>query len=145
MKKDNLQRIRPFEGLSLTAKDMQDEQSYHRQNLYRHILHLHGHGIVQGLTVELQQRKGGYVAIIQSGFGITRGGQGVLLTENKAVHLDVPTKDGSYMLWLFREAQDEKDMRPCLISADLQSARINESCAPRLHLEGDEHVDAVAL
>ena len=48
-----LRRLRPFEGLCLTAQDFADEQGYHRKNLARHNSYLHGHGIVQGLKVEL--------------------------------------------------------------------------------------------
>ena len=44
-----LQRLNPFEGLCLTAEDLSDEQSYHRQSLQIHRLRLHGYGIVQGL------------------------------------------------------------------------------------------------
>ena len=67
-----LSRLHPFEGLCLTAQDMVDEQSYHRQSLHRHNLFLHGHGIVQGLQVELNQKRKKYSAVIQAGFGITR-------------------------------------------------------------------------
>ena len=87
--KSNLQRIRPFEGLCLTVQDLLDEQNYHRQNLSRSHLRLHGYGIVQGLTVELQQRKGEYVAVINSGL-ITRSGQVVSMDEPVVVRLELP-------------------------------------------------------
>ena len=80
MSSDNLSRLRPFEGLCMTANDFVAEQNYHRQNLYRHAVQLHGYGIVQGLSVKLQQRKGGYIATIDGGYGITRRGQGVHLS-----------------------------------------------------------------
>ena len=66
-----LRRLKPFEGLCLTAMDVLAEQTYHRRNLQRHNLYLHGHGIVQGLQVELQQKKKKYNAIIQAGFGLS--------------------------------------------------------------------------
>jgi hypothetical protein len=141
-----LRRLKPFEGLCLTAMDMMAEQTYHRRNLQRHSLYLHGHGIVQGLQVELQQKKKKYNAIIQSGFGITRMGQGVLLADPVAVPLEVPRKDGEYMLWVFHvEQADEEDTRPVFDTAELKPARVVESVAPRLHPLDEPQADAVAL
>ncbi|MCB9776972.1 MAG: hypothetical protein H6742_00235 [Alphaproteobacteria bacterium] len=143
---ENLLRLHPFEGLCLTSHDLQDEQLYHRRSLQRHNLYLHGHGIVQGLQVELEQRKKTYVALIQGGFGITRTGQQVLLPEAVAVPLEVPKKDGEYMLWLFHvEGPDERDLRPVFDTAETKAARIRESVAPRLHPIDDDQADAVAL
>ncbi len=147
MKQDPvLRRLNPFEGLALTASDLRDEQTYHRRNLQRHNLYLHGHGIVQGLQVELKPRKDRYVAIIQGGFGITRIGQGVHLPEPVAVPLEVPRKDGEYMLWLFHvESPDEGDMRPVFDTSETREARTQERCAPRLHPVDEDQPDAVAL
>ena len=141
-----LRRLKPFEGLCLTAMDVMAEQTYHRRNLQRHNLYLHGHGIVQGLQVELQQKKKKYDAIIQAGFGITRIAQGVLLSEPVAVPLEVPKKDGEYMLWLFHvEGPDEGDMRSVFDTSDTRPSRTRESCAPRLHAADENQPDAVAL
>ena len=141
-----LRRLKPFEGLCLTAMDVLAEQTYHRRNLQRHNLYLHGHGIVQGLQVELQQKKKKYNAIIQAGFGITRMGQGVLLAEPVAVPLEVPKKDGEYMLWLFHvEQADEDEPRPVFDTAEMKPARVVESVAPRLHPLDEPQADAVAL
>ncbi|MEL6343191.1 MAG: hypothetical protein AAFV53_08640 [Myxococcota bacterium] len=143
---NNLRRLNPFEGLCLTAKDLEDEQQYHRDNLHRHNLFLHGHGIVQGLQVELQQKGKRYVAIIQAGFGITRIGQQVRLEEAVGVQLEVPKKDGEYMLWLFHVEQlDEEHARPIFDSHERREARVLESCAPRLHAIDEDQPDAVAL
>ncbi len=145
-KEEYLRRISPFEGLCLTATDLLDEQTYNRKSLARHNLYLHGHGIVQGLQVELQQRKKQYVAIIQAGFGITRLGQGVQLAEASAVPLEVPKQDGEYMLWLFHvESPDDKAMRPVFDTAEEKSARVREASAPRLHPIEEDQDDAVAL
>ncbi|MBN1336752.1 MAG: hypothetical protein JXB39_12410 [Deltaproteobacteria bacterium] len=141
-----LTRLRPFEGLCLTAQDLQDEQEYHRRALRRHHYFLHGFGIVQGLQVELQQRKEKYVAIIQAGFGITSLGQGVLLSEAAAVPLEVPKQDGEYVLWLFHvESTSDADVRPVFDSTEEQPSRVLEGSAPRLHVLGEEQPDAVAL
>jgi len=143
---ENLRRLRPFEGLCLTSVDLEDEQSYHRQNLHRHNLYLHGHGIVQGLGVELEQKRKRYTAIIKAGFGITKAGQQVFLPEPVSVKLEVPKKDGEYMLWLFHvESSDETNERPVFDTNEKQPARIVENCAPRIHLIDEEHSDAVAL
>lgn len=154
MKEEQLKRLLPFEGLCLTASDLADEQTYNRSNLKRHNLFLHGHGIVQGLQVEIEQKdlKGGttsgsgYVATIQAGFGITRLGQGVQLPEAVAVPLEVPKKDGEYMLWLFHtEAPDEGELRTVFDTNERKPARVRESCAPRLHPIEEDQADAVAL
>ena len=81
MSDQNLTRLRPFEGLCLTADDLLDEQAYHRANNHRHNLFMHGHGIVQGLQVELGQARKKYSAVIEAGFGVTQMGQGVLLSD----------------------------------------------------------------
>jgi len=141
-----LTRLHPFEGLCLTAQDLQDEQEYHRRSLRRHHYYLHGYGIVQGLQVELQQRKEKYVAIIQAGFGITALGQGVFLADAAAVPLEIPKQDGEYVLWLFHvESAAEADMRPVFDTTEERSARVQESSAPRLHVLGEDQPDAVAL
>ncbi|MSQ03296.1 MAG: hypothetical protein EXR71_15625 [Myxococcales bacterium] len=141
-----LSRLRAFEGLCLTAKDVGDEQSYHRRNLQRHVLHMHGHGIVQGLQVEIEQRKDKYVAVIQPGYGVTRIGQGVLLADAVAVPLEVPRQDGEYMLWLFHvEGADESDMRPIFDTGEQSAARTRETCAPRMHALDEDQPDAIAL
>jgi hypothetical protein len=141
-----LSRLRPFEGLCLTAKDLADEQTYHRRNLQRHVLYMHGHGIVQGLQVEIEQRRDKYVAVIQAGYGVTRLGQGVLLPEAVAVPLEVPRQDGEYMLWLFHvEAPDDANMRPLFDTNEKKEARMREFSAPRLHAVEEDCPDAIAL
>lgn len=142
----SLSRLRPFEGLALTARDLLDEQAYHRRNLQRHVLYMHGHGVVQGLQTELEQRRDKYVATIQAGYGITGQGQGVLLPESAAVPLEVPRQDGEYMLWLFHvETADDQSLRPVFDSNETQPSRVAEGCAVRLHPVDEDHADAVAL
>ena len=60
----SLIRLNPFEGLCLTSEDLYAEQLYHRRNLHRHALFMHGYGIVQGLQVELEQKRKKYTAVI---------------------------------------------------------------------------------
>ena len=146
MSEQNLIRMRPFEGLCLTAADLLDEQNYQRNNRQRHNLYMHGHGIVQGLQVSIGQSRKKYSAVIEAGYGITGMGQAVLLAEPAKVPLEVPKKDGEYMLWLFHvEETVDEATRPVFDTAETQPARIMESVAPRLHSIEDEPADAVAL
>lgn len=141
-----LNRLQPFEGLCLTAADLRDEQLYHRRSLMRHALFLHGYGIVQGLQVELEQKKKQYVAIIKAGYAITKEGQGVQLMNDVAVPLEVPKTDGEYMLWLFHTEQPDSDTtRPVYDTAEQRESRVMEGAAPRLHAAEEDHPDAAAL
>jgi len=141
-----LKRVNPFEGLCLTASDLVDEQLYHRRNLQRHAVFMHGFGIVQGLQVELEQKQKQYLAIIKAGYGITQEGQGVQLRHDVAVPLEVPKSDGEYILWLFHvERPDPESGRAVFDTNEQKEARIIESAAPRLHPAEEDHIDAVAL
>jgi hypothetical protein len=138
--------MNPFEGLCLTSHDLADEQKYHRQALHRHALFMHGFGIVQGLQVELEQKKKRYTAIIKAGYGITREGQGVNLQQDVAVPLEVPKSDGEYMLWLFHvEEPDSESLRPVFDTGEKRASRTTETAAPQLLPSDQEHQDAVAL
>ena len=139
-------RLNPFEGLCLTAEDLYAEQLYHRRNLHRHALFLHGYGIVQGLQVELEQTRKKYTAVIKSGYGITREGQGVQLKQDVVVPMEVPKQDGEYILWLFHvERVDPDSDRPVYDTDAGKEARIVEQNAPRLYPASEEHADGVAL
>lgn len=141
-----LKRLNPFEGLCLTAGDLMDEQIYHRRNLQRHALFMHGYGIVMGMQVELEQDKKRYVAIVKSGYGITSQGQGVHLMFDVKVPLEVPKTDGEYMLWVFHiEGPEADSQRPVFDTNEMRESRIKEGCSPRLHPIEEEHPDGVAL
>lgn len=141
-----LLRVKPFEGLCLTAADLLEEQLYHRRALQRHALFMHGYGIVQGLQVELEHKKKKYTAVIKSGFGITRQGQGVHLRQDVIVPLEVPKQDGEFILWLFHvEQPDPESGRPVYDTNERRESRIIEQSAPRLHPADQEHVDGIAL
>jgi len=146
MTTDFLRRLNPYEGLCLTAQDLSDEQYYHRRALQRHALYMHGFGVVQGLQVELEQRRKKYTAVIKAGYGLTRDGQGVHLRQDVIVPLEVPKQDGEYLLWLFHvERPDEEAARPVYDTADLREARIIEDVSPRLLPADEEHPNGVAL
>ncbi len=139
-------RMRPFEGMALTAQDLGEEQLYHRRHLHRHSFYMHGHGVVQGLQVELDQRQGKYVAVIKAGYGLSRLGQGVLLPEAVVVPLEIPRQDGEYMLWLFHvEAPEDGSQRPVFDTNEKKEGRTREFAAARLHPIEEDYDDAVAL
>lgn len=139
-------RLNPFEGLCLTAADLLAEQDYQRNTLARQTLFLAGSGVVQGLTVELEQKRKKYTAIIKAGFGITQHGQGVHLSTDVRAPMTVPKSDGEYNLWLFHvESPVAESARPIFDTKDAVESRIAESSAPRLHPAAEEHPDAVLL
>jgi hypothetical protein len=142
-----LVRLNPYEGLCLTSTDLLEEQLYHRRALQRLALMMHSFGVAQGLQVELEQKKKKFTAVIKSGFGLTREGQGVQLQEDVAVPLPVPSKDGEYILWLFHiEKPDPDSVRPVFDDSQRTcEARIDEAVATRLLPAVEEPVDAVAL
>ena len=141
-----LKRLNPFPGLAITADDLSDEQAYHRDALKRHALSLHGFGIVQGLQVELEQRKKKYTAVVKAGSGIARTGQGVHLHQDVVVPLEVPHQDGEYILWLsHHETTDADSKRPVYDTADERESRIVEGVTPRLLPANDEPAGGVAL
>lgn len=129
-----LVRLNPFEGLCLTAGDLLAEQRYHRESLARHARFLSGHGIVQGLGVEVEQRLDRFEARIRAGFGLTHEGHGVHLPADLTVKLEEQQADGEYLLWLVREEVADPDAhRPVFDVADQShSARVVERVAPRL-------------
>jgi len=141
-----LSRLRPFDGLCLTTSDLADEQLYHRRTLHRHTLFLHGFGVVQGLQVDLEQKKKKYTAIVKAGYGVTREGQGIQLLTDQALPLPVPKTDGEYLLWLFHHEQpDDTSNRPRFDTTDEEASRILETVSSKLLPADEEPEDAVAL
>lgn len=144
---DDLRRLMPFEGLCLTAADLLAEQQYHRANLARHARFLAGHGVVQGLSVELEQRLDRYVARIRAGYGLTAEGLGVHLPSDAVVPLEEQAADGDYLLWLVREERlDPDSVRPVFDTTDgMMSARVIEAVVPRLLPAEEDERRGVAL
>lgn len=144
---ENLVRLHPFEGLALTAADLMAEQRYHRKSLDRHAYHLAGHGVVQGLSVELEQRLDRYEARVRAGYGITAEGQGVHLPGDLTIPLEEQAVEGDYLLWLVRvDRPDPEAMRPVFDTSDrLVSARVIETVVPRLLPAEQEIGNGVAV
>lgn len=144
--REDLVRLNAFEGLCLTAGDLVSEQLYHRQAQRRHARYLSGHGVVQGLAVELNQRVDRYEAVVSAGFGLARSGQGVHLPADTVVPLEMQEVDGDYVLWLLHvEREDPSTARPIYDTADTRPARIVESVEARLLPAEAEPDDGVAV
>lgn len=143
---NELVRLNPFEGLCLTANDLLVEQRYHRANLQRHARFLSGHGVVQGLSVELQQKLDRYEVNVKAGYGLTAAGQGIELEADLTLTLEPQDADGEYMLWLVHmESEDAESMQPVFDTADERAARILERVEARLLPADEERRDGVAL
>jgi hypothetical protein len=144
---DDLVRLHPFEGLCLTANDLLVEQQYHKSNLQRHARFLSGHGVVQGLSVDLVQELDRYMARIRAGYGLTAAGQGVHLPRDYAFPLEEQQADGEYILWLVREEQsDPESLRPVFDTTDrVVAARVVETVIPRLLPAQTDVPNGVAL
>jgi hypothetical protein len=146
MLRDDLVRLQPFEGLCLTASDLLVEQAYHRRSLRRHARYLAGHGVVQGLSVELERRLDRYAATVGAGFGLTRDGQGVHLASDLTVPIEAQEVEGDFTLWLVHvDREDDGATRPVFDTADLRPARVVEAVEPRLVRADEELADGVAV
>lgn len=144
---EDLVRLNPFEGLCLTAEDMLAEQRYHRRSQERHARFLSGHGVVQGLRVDLELKLDRYEARISAGYGLTSQGQGVHLPIDLTFHLEDQASDGDYVLWLVREDRlDPETARPVFDVSDRKvAARVVETVVPRLLPRGTDVAHGVAL
>jgi hypothetical protein len=145
---DDLVRLRPFPGLCLTPADLLVEQRYHQRSLQRHARFLSGHGVVQGLSVDLVQELDRYVARVTAGYGLSSLGQGVYLAQDLVFMLEEQQADGDYLLWLVRdEHPDPEALRPVFDTTDQsQSARIVEVVTPILRpVQAEELPHGVAL
>jgi hypothetical protein len=143
---DELVRLNPFEGLCLTATDLLVEQRYHRANLRRHARFLSGHGVVQGLSVELQQKLDRYEVTVKAGYGLTAQGQGIQLRDDLVLTLEPQEADGEYMLWLVHmESEDPDSNQPVFDTSDVRPSRIVERVESRLLPADEDRRDGVAL
>ena len=98
------------------------------------IFYMHGHGVVQGLRVDLELKLDRYEARISAGYGLTSQGQGVHLPVDLSFHVEDQASDGDYVLWLVREDRlDPETARPVFDVSDRKVAsRVIETLVPRL-------------
>ncbi|MEI7844519.1 MAG: hypothetical protein WCK35_01830 [Chloroflexota bacterium] len=81
-------RIKPYDGMAVTADAWQEAHDEHRQNLRAHNLVFHGSGIVQGLEVIANDPPDQYV-FISPGVAIDPAGNVIVLTETVAYDFGV--------------------------------------------------------
>src|SRR5437588_12500621 len=87
-----MQRLRFFDGQLLTANDLQAEQSYHIEKRRLHNRRLHGVGVVDGLTVSVDDGAG-TVVIVSPGFALDNHGNEILVEDPVRVELGIYTND----------------------------------------------------
>lgn len=81
-------RIKPYDGMAVTAETWQESHEEHRQDLRAHNLVFHGSGIVQGLEVIANDPPDQYV-FISPGVAIDPAGNVIVLSETVAYDFGV--------------------------------------------------------
>jgi len=87
-----MQRLRFFDGQFLSANDLQAEQSYHIEKRRLHNRRLHGVGVVDGLTVSVDDGAG-TVVIVSPGLALDSHGNEILVEDPVRVDLAIYTSD----------------------------------------------------
>lgn len=82
-------RPRFFSGRLLTADDFTEEQAYHREKYRRHVLALHGSGVVDGLRVTIGAD--GATLTIEPGLAIDPAGRELCLDQEIGIAIPVGT------------------------------------------------------
>jgi hypothetical protein len=82
-------RPRFFAGRLLTADDFTEEQSYHREKHRRHVLAMHGSGVVDGLRVTIGAD--GATLTVEPGLAIDPTGRELCIDQRIAVAVPVGT------------------------------------------------------
>jgi hypothetical protein len=83
-----LERPRFFSGQMLTARDFQDEQSYHRGKGQQHHRYLHGVGVVCGLRVRPAGPGRPRTVVVEPGLAVDAWGREIVVPEPVAIDLD---------------------------------------------------------
>jgi hypothetical protein len=78
-----LERPHFFNGKLLTAEDLQREQDYHRNKARLHNRFLHGWGVVQGLSVSLDQGS----VVVSPGLALDCAGNELILPQEERLSL----------------------------------------------------------
>jgi hypothetical protein len=126
-----LRRVNYFEGRLLSAADFVAEQDYHRDRARRHNLHLHGSGVVRGLTVSLSGGATLRPAVdVKPGVGIDPAGNELEL--EAATSVAVPARLGAFVVAI-RYAEWPVDPLPVP-----GTGRETEACQPAFVAEGCE-------
>ena len=130
-------RPRFFSGRVLTADDLTEEQTYHREKHRRHLQSLHGTGIVSGLSVTVNA--GSDTLTIEPGLAIDPLGRELCI--GKTVTASVPAATESPSLVALEYAERLVDPVPTATD-ETEASRIEEGCRVILAPSASE---AVAL
>lgn len=117
-------RPRYFSGRVLTADDLTEEQTYHRDKHRRHLRSLHGTGIVSGLDVTLEP--GGDMLTIEPGLAIDPLGRELCV--GKTVMTSVPAATASPSLIALEYVERLVDPVPAVTDDGTEPSRIEEGC-----------------
>jgi hypothetical protein len=117
-------RPRYFSGRVLTADDLTEEQTYHRDRHRRHLRSLHGTGIVSGLGVAVGS--GGDTLTIEPGLAIDPLGRELCIA--KMVTASVPAATESPSLVALEYAERLVDPVPAVTDDWAEASRIEEGC-----------------
>jgi len=122
-------RIKPMDGLAVTAQIWEEAHNYHFQHQRMHNLLLHGSGIVSGLNVVASDPPDSSVNIYP-GLAIDANGNMIVVTRPTAFHFG-PAQGPLYLVIAYEESRPEQQRSggPLYISAQYGIETV--SAAPR--------------
>ena len=123
-------RIKPVEGMAVTADVWEESHEYHRQHQRLHALFSHGPGIVTGLEVMASDPPDSAVYILP-GIAVDPGGQTIVLTQPLSYDIGRTSEGRLYLLLAYNES------RPRAVDGTLQEG------AP-LYVHAEFSIEAVA-
>jgi len=115
-------RPRFFSGRLLTADDFTEEQSYHREKHRRHVLALHGPGVVDGLRVTIGAD--GATLTIEPGLAIDPVGRELCIDQSIGVAVPVGTPSPAAVALYY--AERPVDPLPTGTAQAMEPGRIEE-------------------
>ncbi|MFC1892691.1 DUF4159 domain-containing protein [Chloroflexota bacterium] len=105
IKKFKLNKVNPFQGLTIDADTWRDEHSYHRSHQRLHTLAFHGTGILEGFEVTTN-RPADLSVNIQPGLAVDPEGNVVIVPQIQHYRLQTSKSGTIYLIIQFREVPD---------------------------------------
>ena len=134
------QRVRYFFGQLLSARDFQDEQSYHI-GMRRHLVQcLLGAGVVRGLDVEVEGTGGQATVSVSPGCAVTAHGD--LLVVDRCVRCTLRVPGSRVVVSLFHLEREVREV-PAAASPATEASRIEERVG--IECATDPSGDGVAI
>ena len=145
-----LKRLKPVDGLAITADIWNEAHEYHRLQLQYHDLLRHGPGIIAGLEVIASDPPDSSVYILP-GMALDARGELIVLTEPAAFDFG-QTQGPLYLLLSYAEGRPEQDAEggPLYIHAQFSVEALATHSGDqfielaRVHRNGDKPVTAAA-